>query len=250
MRALAIRRAIYADKWAAFTWCMYSSLAPATFAADVKPTPSEERDTLGEVIVTAIRREASVQDTPIAINAYTSQDIESNRIYEFGDLAAKIPGFSVNSFNKARTNPALRGGSSNLTGPGSDNAIAVFVDDVYYGNAADFEFDFFNLERIEVLRGPQGTLFGRNSTGGSINVVTKDPTANSEGAIEVGIGNYNLVQSRGFAGGALNSAGTLLGSMSFSTTNRRGTSFNRTTGNYMDNLARQSGRAKLKWIVG
>ncbi|MEX0827897.1 MAG: TonB-dependent receptor plug domain-containing protein, partial [Haliea sp.] len=143
----------------------------------VNPTLAQ----LEEVIVTAERRQESLQDVPIAVTAFTNQKIESLKIENFQDLASQITGFSINSFSKSRNNPALRGGSSSLASAGAENAVGLFIDDVYFGGAGDFEIDVFDVERIEVLRGPQGTLFGRNTTGGLINVVTKDPGEEFEG---------------------------------------------------------------------
>ena len=140
---------------------------------------------LEEVIVTAERKAESLQDVPIAVTAFTAEGVKCMQIEDFGDLSLKIPGFSVNSFSKTRVNPALRGGSSSLSSAGAEQAVGLFIDDVYFGGAGDFELDLFDVERIEVLRGPQGTLFGRNTTGGLINVVTKDPTDQVEAKVDV-----------------------------------------------------------------
>src|SRR6187401_841276 len=132
---------------------------------------------LEEIIVTAERRSTRLQDTPLAITVFDDSVVERAHIQSMNDLVPRIPGFSISSNARSRINPALRGGSSSLTAPASDQAVAVFVDDVYYGSSGDFDLDLFDIDRIEVLRGPQGTLFGRNSTGGAISVVTKEPSA-------------------------------------------------------------------------
>lgn len=204
---------------------------------------------LGDIVVTAQRREQKLQDTPIAVTAFTSAVLERARVQSFDDLVTKIPGFSINSFTKSRQSVALRGGSSSLSSPGSDNAVSLFVDDVYYGSSGEFELDLFDLERIEVLRGPQGTLFGRNSTGGAIMVVTKGPRSDPGGEVEVSVGNYDMLQMRGFVTGPLDDQGKLLGSMAFTGTKREGTSYNRATDQRVDNIDRMSIRGKLKWLI-
>ena len=118
-----------------------------------------------EVTVTAERREASLQEVPVAVTAFSAEAVERLQIDDFEDLSLQIPNFSLNTFSKTRINPALRGGSSSLVSAGAEQAVGLFIDDVYFGGPADFAIELFDVERIEVLRGPQGTLFGRNTTG-------------------------------------------------------------------------------------
>ena len=147
-------------------------------------TATEVSAQLEEVIVTAERREQSLQDVPVAVTAFSADRVEALRLEDLQDLNVQIPGFSLNSFSKTRINPALRGGSSSLASAGAEQAVGLFIDDVYFGGSGDFEIELFDVERIEVLRGPQGTLFGRNTTGGLINVVTRDPGQETEGKIQ------------------------------------------------------------------
>lgn len=224
---------------------IFALLASApSYAQDAEDT---EYSRLEEIVVTADRRERDVQSVPISVNAFSARAIEKQRIQDFGDLAIAIPGFSINSFSKSRLNPSLRGGSSSLTAAGAEGAVGLFIDDQYYGGPGDFEIDLFDVERIEVLRGPQGTLFGRNTTGGSINVVTKKPTEENEGKIEVTYGNYNLVQIKGLVNGKISD--NLFGLLTFASTSRDGTSFNSFTGNDIDNINKSSIRGKLRWIA-
>ncbi len=202
---------------------------------------------LEEIIVTAERRAQSLQDVPVAVTAFSEQAIESLQIEDFNDLSLKIPGFSVNSFSKTRVNPALRGGSSSLASAGAEQAVGLFIDDVYFGGSGDFELDLFDVERIEVLRGPQGTLFGRNTTGGLINVVTKDPTGEFSGRVQASLGNYALNKIGGYLSFPV--ADSLAGSLAFTTTDREGTSRNLVTGNDVDNINRSSVRGKLVWSL-
>lgn len=198
-----------------------------------------------EIVVTAERRAQSLQDVPVAVTAFSADAVEQLQIEDFNDLSLKIPGFSVNSFSKTRVNPSLRGGSSSLSSAGAEQAVGLFIDDVYFGGSGDFELDLFDVERIEVLRGPQGTLFGRNTTGGLINVVTKDPDGELSGKLRVGMGNYSLNQLGGYISFPVSD--NLSGSLAFSSTDREGTSFNSVTGNDVDNLNRSAFRGKLIW---
>jgi len=202
---------------------------------------------LEEITVTAERRAQSMQDVPIAVNAFTSDRIEALKIGNFLDLGFQVPGFSINTFSKSRNNPALRGGSSSLASAGAENAVGLFIDDVYFGGAGDFEVDVFDAERIEVLRGPQGTLFGRNSTGGTISIITKDPGPEREAQVQASIGDYNLNEIRARMSGPV--ADNVFASLSLSSTQRDGTSFNSVTGNDVDNLSRSTVRGKLLWQV-
>lgn len=200
---------------------------------------------LEEVIVTAERREQSLQDVPIAVTAFSSDRVAALRLEDLQDLNVQIPGFSLNSFSKSRINPALRGGSSSLASAGAEQAVGLFIDDVYFGGSGDFEIELFDVERIEVLRGPQGTLFGRNTTGGLINVVTRDPGEEREGKFQATIGNYGLNQLGGYIAAPITS--TLSGSLAISSRDRKGTSFNTVTGNDVDDVNRSAIRGKLVW---
>jgi len=202
---------------------------------------------LEEIVVTAQRKEESVQKVPISVTAFAANRIEKMRIQDFGDLGNKIPGFGSVSFSKSRFTPTIRGGSSLLTGPGADSAVGLYIDDTYFSGPGDFEVDLFDVERIEVLHGPQGTLFGRNTTAGAVNVVTRDPGQEQLGKFEVTVGDYELLQIRGFLSGPISD--NVAASIAFTSTSRDGTSFNSVTGNDVDDLGRSSLRAKIVWDV-
>ena len=135
---------------------------------------------LEEVIVTAERREASIQDTPISMQALTADQIEKRGIVNLGDLFVSAAGVSGYEAPSSRGNMSLniRGvGSGNSNSPSTDPAIGLYVDGVFIGKGIANGVDAIDLERIEILRGPQGTLYGRNSTGGAMNIVTKKPSS-------------------------------------------------------------------------
>ncbi|MEK9921118.1 MAG: TonB-dependent receptor, partial [Luminiphilus sp.] len=155
---------------------------------------------LEEVIVTAERREANIQDTPISMQALTADQIEKRGIMSLGDLFISAAGVSGYEAPSSRGNMSLniRGvGSGNSNSPSTDPAIGLYVDGVFIGKGISNGVDAIDLERIEILRGPQGTLYGRNSTGGAVNLVTKKPS--SEGGVEfqASVGDYGYRSVKG-----------------------------------------------------
>ncbi len=209
---------------------------------------AEERvfSSLEEIVVTAEKRAQNLQNVPIAISAFSETFIEQARIESFEDIVSRVPGLTFSSFTKTRTLPALRGASSSIDAPGGDPAVAIFIDEVYQGATGDFDPDLFDLERIEVLRGPQGTLFGRNVVGGAISLVTRKPSEEVYAKVEGGLGNYKSVTARGTFSGPL--ADNVFGQLSFSSRNRDGTSFNRTTGKRVDSVEKDSLRARFRML--
>ena len=128
----------------------------------------------------------------------------AQRIASTEDLIARIPTFNVNSNSPTSITPALRGASSLNTTPGGDQSVGLFVDEIYYGGSSDWHPDLFDVERIEVLRGPQGTLFGRNVVGGALNVVTRDPGDEFEGRTLFGVGTDGYTEIAGYVSWPIN----------------------------------------------
>ena len=155
---------------------------------------------LEEVVVTAQKRETNIQDTPISITAYDSEYLENLRIEEIEDLSVQTPSMA---FSRAGGEAQLyiRGVGTNLFGIGQDGSVAVHQDGVYLGRAQMGLTNFLDVERIEVLRGPQGTLYGRNATGGVINVVSRGPTDETEGYVSGYVGNFATVEVDAAVGG-------------------------------------------------
>lgn len=151
-----------------------------------------------EILVTARKKVENLQDVPISINVLTGDQIVAQRIASTEDLIARIPTFNINSNSPTSVTPALRGATSLNTTPGGDQSVGLFVDEIYYGGSSDWNPDLFDVERIEVLRGPQGTLFGRNVVGGALNVVTRDPGDQFEGRVLFGGGTYGFTEMAGY----------------------------------------------------
>ena len=154
---------------------------------------------LDEVTVTAQRREQSLQDVPIAISAFSADQLTTRNIVDTYDLVRNVPNLTGNANVGVGTSSSLY-----IRGLGNAESIATFdlpvgtyVDEVYISRQNHNNFSMFDVERIEVLRGPQGTLFGRNTTGGAINVVMRKPGDELKGYFEAGIGRFGLWQARG-----------------------------------------------------
>lgn len=152
---------------------------------------SPKAQELEEIVVTAERRSENLQDVPNAITALSRLTIERADIHDLTDIATRVPGLTFSPFSPGQNVVALRGASSNDDGAGTDNSVAVFVDDVYLGRVSNINPEMFDLERVEVLRGPQGTLYGKNTIGGAINVVSTRPNTDEvEGRVRLSVGNY------------------------------------------------------------
>jgi iron complex outermembrane receptor protein len=159
---------------------------------------------LEEIVVTAQYREENLQDVPIAVTAFSADMIRDADLYGLEDIATRVPSLTFSPFAPGQSIIALRGVSSNDDGAGTDNSVAVFLDEVYIGGLAAVAFDIFDVETIEVLRGPQGTLFGKNAIGGVINIRSKRPdTERVTGRVELTAGNFEQFGARGFVSGPL-----------------------------------------------
>ena len=176
--------------------CGLSSLAIAlasTGIASAQEAPQAERGVLELVVVTAQKREEDMQTTPIAVTTLMGSDLATKGIYNPMDLEGQLPGISFQPNSELFVK--VRGiGTFNLQ-PGVDSAVAYSVDGNYVAHPAQLPTLMMDLERVEALRGPQGTLYGRNANAGAINFVTKRPTYDYEVSGSIGYGNYDLFQS-------------------------------------------------------
>lgn len=170
------------------------------WASAAKAQTAETATTTGiqDIVVTAQRRDQRLQDVPIAITALTNQSLEANRVRSVVDLNALAPGFNarMNAGGNGNVTFIMRGVFAAGSLAGADKQVSTYVDGVYIGGSRASAFDFPDIERIEVLRGPQGTLFGRNSTAGAISVVTRNPTGEFKVRQDVSFGNYAQFRTR------------------------------------------------------
>ena len=162
--------------------------APAPPAAEA--APAAEAQTLDRIIVTAQSREQELQDVPIALQVIDAQVIEDVAAEDLGDLDSFVPGLVVDSQQPTQPRFELRGISTSDFGIGTDPAVGVYVDGVYAGRGGGVLLPFTDVERIEVLKGPQGTLFGRNTAAGAISIITRKPANVQEARAKLRLGNH------------------------------------------------------------
>lgn len=161
--------------------------APATTAT----TPAKVKQ-LDQVVVTARKRQETLQDVPIAVSAFTADALRTDNVQNLGDLQGKVPSLQVYAARGSNTTLTayIRGvGQADPTW-GFDPAVGIYLDDVYLARPQGAMLDVFDVERIEVLRGPQGTLYGKNTIGGAIKYVSKPLPVKTEGAVEATVGMY------------------------------------------------------------
>lgn len=163
---------------------------------------TDRSDVIEEIVVTAEKRASTVQDTPIAITAYDTEALNDRGIDELEDLQFSAPNLVISPNSQSPVTYAyIRGIGSDQLVAGFDPGVAYHVDGIYVGQPSAMPGDMWDMSRVEILRGPQGTLYGRNTTGGSINVVTNDPTEGFEAFGDVTIGNYDRRRFRGVVNG-------------------------------------------------
>ncbi len=162
---------------------------PTQALAQAAPAAAAENSGLEEIVVTAQRRSENLQSVPISVSALTASTLEKSGISATIQISQVVPSVQI-----TRSGPQtiffIRGVGNSSANIGEEGANAIYVDGVYLGDLTSVNTDFNNIERIEVLKGPQGTLFGRNSSGGLINIITKEPGDKTEVKASVGYGNY------------------------------------------------------------
>lgn len=170
----------------------------------LRPLSATASTEVGEVVVTAERRSEDVQQVPIAITAIQGASLDSTGVVGFADLGERVPSLRFGAGVTGGENViTMRGVGSQNTTPGGDSPVAYNVDGVYLQRTTAVDPEFYDVSRIEVLRGPQGTLYGRNSVGGSINIVTNKPTDTFQASVDALFGNYDNQTFRGFISGPL-----------------------------------------------
>jgi len=171
----------------------------ATLAlAGQEATAATEDTVLAEIVVTAERRETTLQDTPISVTAFTQEDLNRMGVYETEDLGNFVPNVHIGrNNNRDAVLITIRGVSSNDLRNESDPTTAFHVDGVYIPRMSGANAHFYDLERVEVLRGPQGTLFGRNATAGVVNLVARRPEYEFSSNLDITAGNFDLFRARG-----------------------------------------------------
>lgn len=226
-----------------------NKLAVAVAACSLSLSGLTQAQKLEEVVVTASKVEASIQDTPIAVTAFTQEALDSQLINDSSAMQFSVPNLTQTKGNFSGGDIRIRGIGSGAVGSFGDSGVGIHVNGIYQVATRIFETQFLDMERVEVLRGPQGTLYGRNTTGGVINLITAkaDPTEFSA-SLDGTVGNYGANQGRFHVNAPLSdtlafrAAGMML--------NRDGFTENVFTGNDVDDRSLWSGRLSFTWDAG
>ena len=207
---------------------------------------SAQQPMLEEVVVTAQKRAESLQDVPIAITAFGAEDIQRLNSANLSDLQYSTPNLTISPQNRSNLRLGLRGVSDSSRNPGYDNRVSVYVDGIFVGRSAASNQATLDLERIEVLRGPQGTLFGKNTVAGAISLTTSKPENEFGGFVRAEVGNYGRQAITAKIEGGLGSE-QLSGKLLINDTQRDGHVDNLFDGTELNGLDDRSIRAQLRW---
>lgn len=223
-----------------------ANVVPA-FALDRDPDPAPGDQTVrqeGEIVVTAERRETSLLKTPLAVSAVTSDALQRDRVETLADLSGKVPGVTLPNSYANMQSVYIRG--IGTADPGVPAAVGIYVDDVYiprtFGNAL---FDLPDVERVEILRGPQGTLYGQNTSGGAIKIVSRDPGDTLTGFGFLEVGSYRTLRTQAYLAGPI-VEGLLSASVAYTHRQRDGYTWNANTDRWVDSLNTDQARVKFK----
>ena len=187
--------------------CLY--LAAASAGVHAQTVEQSGAAALEEVIVTANRREQNLQDVALSVSAFTAEFFRESGTQTLKQLEQYTPSLKIAAVQDSRsTSIRIRGIGSIGTNAGIDPSVGLFIDGVYQGRAGMSITDFMDIERVEVLRGPQGTLYGKNTAAGALNIISRLPTEQFEAELEGVVGNYDAVEFRGFVNTPLGSGGS------------------------------------------
>lgn len=182
------------------------------------------------IVVTATKRAQTLQDTPVAVSVTSAKTLEQAQIRDLQDLTSVVPSLQVSQLqSSANTNFIIRGFGNGANNAGIEPSVGVFIDGVYRSRSAAQIADFPDVSRIEVLRGPQSTLFGKNASVGVISIVTKEPQFQFGGNVEASYGNYNAIVLKGMVTGPISD--TIAVSLAAGLNKRDGYNYDAGTGN-------------------
>ena len=223
----------------------FSYLICATAGGAVAAPAMAAQDTLEEIVVTARKRDEAFRDVPMTVNVFTEEAIEAAGIQRPADFIAQVPNMTlVETQNAGNAFVVVRGVSQARN---SEPSVAVLVDGVLETNPAEFNKQLFDIQQIEVLKGPQGALYGRNAIGGAILINTRDPADELEGSVRLGVGNGASMRAQGAVSGPLSGSGTLKFRASLSYSDTDGFLRNEYLGEKADPAEEKSGRLRLLW---
>jgi iron complex outermembrane receptor protein len=222
-----------------------SSMLFVALPTEVRAQDSGASDSGGleEIIVSARRRDENLQSAPVSVAAFSGTEIERSGMITAFDIGTRTPSLQLNFLATGEPEVFIRGAGTDIEGAGANSAVAFFVDDAYLARGGGALADMYDIERVEVLRGPQSTYYGKNVSGGAINFVTRKPSQDTDARMSLEIGNNAYMKTQGMVNGALSDS--VSGRFAFTTRTRDGFTTNVNTGNKMDDVDVTGARAAL-----
>lgn len=223
--------------------------APPTVPGEARRDEEDvQRSTAAsEIVVTARRRSEQAQDVPIPISVVGVKELDNTGSFNVARLAQLQPTLQFYSTNPRNSSVNIRGLGAplGLTNDGIDQGVGVYIDQVYFSRVAVATLDFLDVQQVETLRGPQGTLYGKNTVAGAISITSKAPSFNFEGRAEVSVGSLGFKQAKASISGPLGE--TVAARFGVAATGRRGTIYNVATGNYLNEQDNIGLRGAILW---
>lgn len=217
---------------------------PASMAAATETPPAEQG--LGDIIVTAQYRRENMQKLDTAITVLSAKDLDDRAVYNVNDLENAVPSLEVDSqFGGGQPQFRLRGVGGTDYAANNGNTVGIYYDEILYPYGVMTQNAMYDVARVEVLRGPQGTLYGRNTTGGAVNVITNAPSQKFGYGLDASYGSFNASSLKGYINGGLTS--TLSARLAFSADRGGAWQINRVTGEKLGNKNQTSLRLRLRW---
>jgi iron complex outermembrane receptor protein len=195
--------------WSASRLSAIAGAAAAATVGGVESAYAQAATRDEEIVVTAQKRAQNVNEIPLAISAFTAEALDRSGVTNTRDLQLVTPGLAFTQAAYA-PQPSIRGIGARGVGAGDEQVVPIYIDGAYQSFLLGGIFELNNIERIEVLKGPQGTILGRNATGGAVNIITKDPVQGFEGALTAGYGSFNEVRAEGYLSGGSDKIGANL----------------------------------------
>jgi iron complex outermembrane receptor protein len=225
------------------TQCLIAAAGAAAVAPLATAQEAARSGGLEEIVVTAQKRAESAQDVPIALSVFGAADLQAANIRRIEEIVLRTPNFTMMRVNVGEPQFYIRGVGSNSDSAAGDPTVGVFQDEIYIGRISGAAVDVFDMQRVEVLRGPQGTLFGRNTSGGAVNFIPNRPEQEFFASAELSLGNYDSIEGRAVLNGGISDS--LAGRLSVSHREHSGYSENITTGADLDDEDNWSVRGQL-----
>lgn len=227
--------------------CSLAALTTANGVEAQEATPAQADETrLDEVVVTARRRAESLQEVPVAVSAFSEERLSDLQADDISGIQYSVPNLYLDKGDGANAVVYLRGVGQNDSLAFADPGVGIYVDDVFIARSQAAFLELFDVDRVEVLRGPQGTLYGRNTIGGAVKFVSSPPPSAPDAYLEAGIGNYDARVLKGRLGGPLID-GVLNGKIAFAWSEREGFAENTIDGQDDGDQNSLAGRIALDW---